>query len=87
MAGASLADGGCSQESAALIEHGLLDDLCRLKQECLRDRQPKRLRCLQVDDEIEFCGLLDGEIGGLRAFQDTVDVPGGPSPVVRDAVF
>ena len=29
MAARSLADGGCSQELAALVEHALLDDLVR----------------------------------------------------------
>src|SRR5262245_9317500 len=30
--------------------------------------------CLQIDDELKFRGLLDGEIRRLGAFQDLVDV-------------
>jgi hypothetical protein len=29
------------------------------------DGEPERFRGLEVDNEIEFRGLLDGEIGGL----------------------
>ena len=31
-----------------------------------------------VDDELEFGRLLDRQIGGLRPFQDAIDVVGGP---------
>src|SRR5262245_51187768 len=44
IAGGSLADGGGSQEPAALVEHGLFDDLVRPQQERLRDCQAKGLR-------------------------------------------
>src|SRR5262245_2895369 len=30
--------------------------------------------CLQIDDELEFRRLLNGEVGGLGAFQNLVDV-------------
>jgi len=56
----SLADEGCSQELAALIEHGLFDDMIRLQQYRLRDRQSKRLRGLQIDHQLKLRGLLDG---------------------------
>jgi hypothetical protein len=49
MAGGSLADDGCSQELAALVEHGLLDDLIGLKEQRLRNRQAERLGSLEVD--------------------------------------
>jgi hypothetical protein len=69
----------CSQELAAWVEHGLLDDLIGPQQECLRDREPQRLRGLQVDDQLELGRLLDGKVGRLGALEDSVNVV-GPSP-------
>jgi hypothetical protein len=43
-----------------LVEHALLDDLVRSQQQRLRDREAERLRCLQVDNQFEFRGLLGG---------------------------
>jgi hypothetical protein len=51
--------------------------LVRPLQQRLRDRQPSALRGLQVDDEGEFGRLMNGEISGLCAFEDLVDVVGG----------
>ena len=65
MAGGSLADDGWSQELAALVEHGLLDDVVGPEQERLRDRQAERLRGIQIDDQLELCGLFDGRSAGL----------------------
>src|SRR5215510_1974469 len=75
MAGGSLADDGGSQELAALVEHGLFDDLISAKQERLRDRQAERLGGLEVDDQIKFRGLLHRQVSRLRALEDLVDVP------------
>jgi hypothetical protein len=38
--------------------------------------ETERLRRLEVDDELEFGGLLDGQVRGLGAPQDLVDVRG-----------
>jgi hypothetical protein len=38
------------EETAALVEHGLLDHLIRPLQQRLRNRQAERLRGLEVDD-------------------------------------
>jgi hypothetical protein len=43
----------------------------------LRDRQPQRLRSLEIDDQLKLRGLLDGEIGGLGALEGLVDEGGG----------
>src|SRR5262245_40144215 len=48
----------------------LFDDLIRPRQERGRDREAEGLGGLEVDDEFELGGLLDGEVGGLRAFED-----------------
>src|SRR5438445_2462137 len=42
----------------------LFDHLIRPQQQRLRDRQPERLGGLEVDDQLELGGLLDGKIGG-----------------------
>src|SRR2546427_189167 len=43
-------------------------------QQRLRDRQPQRLRGLEVDDELELGGLLDGKASWTRPPDDLVDV-------------
>ena len=57
----------CSQELAALVEHGLLDHVVRPQQEWLGDREAKGLRCLQVDHELKLGRLLDRQIAWLGA--------------------
>ena len=52
------------EESAALVEHGLFDYVVRPQQPRLRNRQPESLGSLEVDDQLELRGLLDG---GLQA--------------------
>src|SRR5262245_51434406 len=76
MAGGSLADDGCAQEWAALVGHALLDHLTRLEEQRRWICQPERLCGLQIDHQLELGGLLDGEIAGLGALQDFVDVCG-----------
>src|SRR5262245_10639128 len=51
-----------------------IDHLVRSEQERLRYRQPQSLRGLQIDDELELGRLLDGQIRGLGASEDLVDV-------------
>ena len=55
----------------------LLDDLIRPRQHRRRDREAERFGGLQVDHELELRGLLDGQVGGLGALEDLVDVDGG----------
>ena len=51
----------------------LLDQLVRLEEQRLRDREFECLRGLEVDHQLELCGLLHREIGGLGALEDFVD--------------
>src|SRR5262245_26445851 len=51
------------------------DELVGSCQDRLRDGQPERLGGFEVDDELEFGGLLDGEVTRLRAVQNLRDVP------------
>src|SRR4030095_1693428 len=55
----------------------LLDDLIGPLQQRLRDGEADRLGRLEVDDQLELRGLLDGQVAGLGAFQDLVHVGGG----------
>ena len=40
-----------------------------------RNREADLLRRLEINHKLEFRRLLDGQISGLRAFQDFVHVP------------
>ena len=53
---------------------GSFNHLIRPLQERLRDRQAEGLGSFEVDDQLELGGLLDGEVAGLRSFEDLVDV-------------
>ena len=53
-----------------LVEHALLDHLIRPQQNRLRDREAERLRGLEVEDKLEFRGLLDWQIGGPSSAED-----------------
>jgi hypothetical protein len=52
----------------------LLDHLIRPLQEGGRDGQAERLRSLEVDDQLELLGLLDGQVGGIGAPDNPVHV-------------
>src|ERR1044072_1929361 len=40
------------------------------RQQCLRDRDPNLLCCLEIDDQFELGGLLDRQIRRLRALEN-----------------
>src|SRR5262245_54603113 len=65
----------CSQELAALVEHGLLDHLVRRQQQRLGDRQSYRLRSLEVDDQVELRRLLDRKVAGARSPKNSINEP------------
>ena len=65
-----------------MVEHRLLDYLVRTQQQRVRDREAERLRRREIDDQLELRGLLDGEIGGLRAFENLIYVSGGATKQV-----
>src|SRR3977135_395017 len=46
-------------------------------------REAKRLGRLEIDDEIEFGGLFDWDVGRLRPTQNLVDEFGGAAEEVR----
>src|SRR5260370_2688785 len=62
----------------------LLDYLIRPQQQRRWDRQADSFRGLQVDDQLELGGLLDGQVAGLGTLQDAVNVPCGTPPLISD---
>jgi hypothetical protein len=68
----------CAEELAALVEHGLLDHVVRPSQDRRWDRQAEGLGGFEVDDELESCGLLDGQVGRLCALEDVLMPCRGP---------
>src|SRR5262245_12791660 len=70
----------CPREGVAIRappDDGLLDDLIRPRQERRRDRQTERFGGLQIDQQVELGGLLDGQVAGLGAFEGAVHIAGG----------
>jgi hypothetical protein len=67
-----------SLKTRACRPHGLLDHLGRLEEERGGDGQAERLGRLEVDDEIEGRGSLNGQIPRLGPFEDLVYIDGGP---------
>jgi hypothetical protein len=55
----------------------LFDHFIRSRQHVRWNRQADLLCRLEVDYKLELGWLLDGEIGGLSAFQNLIDVNGG----------
>ena len=51
-----------------------LNHLIRAQQHRLRDREAEFLGGIEMDDKVELCRLLNGEIGGFRTLEDLVDV-------------
>src|SRR4030095_5556040 len=50
------------------------DHLVRPQQQRLRGREAKGFRGLEVDDQLELRGLLDGEVCGFDSFEDFIHV-------------
>src|SRR6266567_1831082 len=53
------------------------DDLVGAHEDRLWDRQPERLRGLEIDDQLEGGRLLDRQVGGLGALEDLSRVNAG----------
>jgi hypothetical protein len=49
----------------------------------LRDSETKRLRGLQIDDELEARRLIEGDIARLRALQDFIEILCRPTEQLR----
>src|SRR5215470_13776081 len=62
----------------------LFDDLIRPLQERRRDGEAEGLGGLEIDDELEFCRLLDREVCRLCPTQDLRHIGSGASIEIRD---
>ena len=62
--------------STRLSAYPSLNYFIRAQQEQLRDCETERLCRFEIDDEFEFGGLLDRQVGRLGALQDFVNVAG-----------
>ena len=45
---------------------------------------PKRLRSLEIDDHLNFGGLLDRQVGRLLALEDTAGIGANRTMLLRD---
>src|SRR5215207_2546264 len=71
---------GSVDESARSLEH-----LGGLEQDVVGDGEAKRLGSLEIDDKLEFPWLLDRQIGGFGALEDSIHVVGSPTIVGETA--
>ena len=55
----------------------LFDHLAGFDEQRRWHRQSECLRCLQIDQEIEFARLHNWQVGGLFAFEDAADIGSG----------
>src|SRR3954469_23473483 len=68
------------QQTASLIDH-LVGTLLKVR----RYVEAERLGGLEIDDEFEFCWLLDGKVGRFRTFENFVDIVAGATEYVQIA--
>src|SRR6516225_8092212 len=61
----------------------LLDQLVGAGEDRGRDRDAERLRCLEVNDQLETGRLLDRQIGGLLALEDPAGISAGLAPDIN----
>src|SRR6266446_4203749 len=69
---------GFLEDSPSLFDH-----LIRPLQERGRDRQVESLGGLEIDDQLELGGPLDGKVGGVCAPQDLVNLGSGAPEEIR----
>src|SRR5262249_32247502 len=63
----------------------LFDHFVRSRQNIRWNRQADLFRCFEVDDELEFCRLLDWQVGGLGPLQNFVHICSGAAVQVGQA--
>src|SRR5262249_60804762 len=71
--GESTASDAARAEETEAIGYPLFDHLIRPQQQRRRDGEAEGLGGLQIDDELELGGLLDGKVRRLGALEDAID--------------
>ena len=66
-------------------QEGLFDDLVSATEERDREGETQRPGGLEIDDQLDFGGLLDGQIGRFLAFENAPGVESGQTLRVRNA--
>lgn len=59
------------------VRRSSLNHFIRAQPQRLRNRETERFGSLEVDAQLEFGRLLDGQVGGFGTLEDLVDVLGG----------
>ena len=62
------------QRQTRILLSRLVNDLVGTGEDRRRDGKAERSRGIEIDDQPEFTGRLDRQIGGMRAIEDLVDV-------------
>ena len=71
-------------DSCSAAKQLLFDDLVGEREQIVGDFDTERLRGLEVDNEFEFCGVLNRQIRWLGAFENPIDVDSrSPKQIVR----
>src|SRR5712691_419920 len=79
------APGTAAFDPKPTLREPLLDHLVSTAEQWKRDGEAERLRGLEVGDQLDFCGLLDRQVGGLGTFEDSHSVGASLAIRVRDA--
>ena len=62
------------QRQTRILLSRLVNDLVGTGEDRRRDGKAERSRGIEIDDQPEFTGRLDRQIGGMRALEDLIDV-------------
>src|SRR5262244_657557 len=79
--------GGRRSRHRGMLDVSLLDHLIGSGEERRRDCEPEGFGGLEVDDELEYGRLLDGEICRFRALQDLVHVASGAPGLLEEVRY
>jgi hypothetical protein len=64
-------------DSCTAAKSVLFDHVVGFGEQCRWHCQSERLRCLQINHEIEFARLHDRQVGGFSPFEDAADIGSG----------